>query len=146
MKESIGRRFGVSIIIALIGVALTFSSCKAKKSTTITTLNSKYLISKIVTPKFNDSFESQDYYVYFNSQGNVQAYIGCNNIGGSFQQRETEIEIGPLMSTKMYCRNMAAQEMALLNALEGSRSYSIQNETLILKGEGTELTLRKFKE
>jgi heat shock protein HslJ len=73
----------------------------------------------------------------------ISGNAGCNHYGGSYELNESEISIGPLFMTEMYCAEpdgVMAQESAYLAAIEGAATWDIQSGSLTLSDEaGTRL-------
>lgn len=146
MKKMSYKTFGPKFFIAILIITLTFSlSCKSMKSNEKEMeLIGEYQIVKIETDAFKDSFNDSSYVCYFQEDNFIQAFIGCNRIRGGYSLGKDRIEIGPLMSTKMYCRNMATQEMALLNCLEKATKVIAKDKGVSLVGINTEIILKKM--
>lgn len=69
------------------------------------------------------------------SDGNVTGSSGCNRYFGSYQLNNTEIKIGAVGSTLMFCADpdgLMAQETAYLSLLKNVTSYAISNNKLTL--------------
>jgi heat shock protein HslJ len=75
----------------------------------------------------------------FNNDGTLTGFSGCNNFNGGYTlsgkttEYGKEIAIGPLSSTKMYCADTADFETAYLNNLQHTQTYSIPNDTMLLR-------------
>ena len=84
---------------------------------------------------------------YFDEDGNLTGFGGCNNYSGSYQVdgEKIEIELGPL--TMMFCEQPEGtmdQEAAYLQALDSATSYRILGDALVMQdGNGQEVL--KFK-
>jgi heat shock protein HslJ len=67
---------------------------------------------------------------------------GCNNYNGGYNLtgQTTEfgktITIGPLASTAMYCADTADLESKYLASLQQTKTYSITNNKMLLRGAG----------
>jgi heat shock protein HslJ len=67
--------------------------------------------------------------------GNVTGFSGCNRYFGSYQLNKTQIKIGPIGSTLMYCTDpdgVMAQETSYHLLLLNVTSYAISNDKLTL--------------
>jgi heat shock protein HslJ len=62
---------------------------------------------------------------------------GCNQYGGSYTLSGSSLRMGPLASTRRACVDEALtrQETAFLRALDETRSWRINDNTLILSSE-----------
>ena len=78
----------------------------------------------------------------FNNDGTLSGFSGCNNYNGGYTLtgQTTEfgktITIGPLVSTKMYCADTADLESKYLANLQNTKTYSITNNKMLLRGSG----------
>jgi putative lipoprotein len=75
----------------------------------------------------------------FNNDGTLTGFGGCNNYNANYKLtgETTEfgktITIGPIASTKMYCAETSDQESKYLANLQNTKTYSIPNNTMILR-------------
>ena len=56
------------------------------------------------------------------------------NLTGQTTEFGKTITIGPIASTKMYCADTSDQESKYLANLQDTKTYSITNNTMILRG------------
>ncbi|HET6388284.1 META domain-containing protein [Hyphomicrobium sp.] len=78
------------------------------------------------------------------SADEVSGSGGCNSFSGPMATEDDAIKIGPLTATKMDCDGKGEIETEYFAALEAARSFSLQGDTLSLKGEDGSV-LVKFK-
>lgn len=77
--------------------------------------------------------------ITFNNDGTFSGFGGCNNYNGNYKLtgNTTEfgktITIGPIASTKMFCADTSDQESKYLANLQDTKTYSIPNNTMILR-------------
>jgi heat shock protein HslJ len=70
--------------------------------------------------------------------GQINGNIGCNGFGGKYTLNGDQIEFGPVMSTMMYCENVAEQESATLAVLQENANFVLDGNTLtITSGDGS---------
>ncbi len=71
--------------------------------------------------------------ITFNAENKFSGNAGCNRIAGSYQIREKSdsIRFSQVVATKMMCINGMETENKFLQALDETRTYIIQNDTLI---------------
>jgi heat shock protein HslJ len=72
----------------------------------------------------------------FGEDGSLTGNSGCNEYHGSYKTTGSEIEIGPLASTRMACGEPAGvmdQESQYLAALGTAATYKIEGKTLELR-------------
>jgi putative lipoprotein len=78
----------------------------------------------------------------FNNDGTLSGFGGCNNYNGGYTLtgQTTEfgktITIGPIASTQMYCADTADLESKYLASLQQTKTYSITNNKMLLRGAG----------
>lgn len=79
--------------------------------------------------------------LFFDDNGQVSAFGGCNNFNGPYQVSGELISIGPLFGTQMACAtDVGNQEATYLNAIQSAVSFESTLDTLILRdGFGQEV-------
>jgi heat shock protein HslJ len=75
---------------------------------------------------------SKTAFVQFGSGGKVSGFGGCNRFRGSYTFRDGALKIGPLMSTRMACPDIAA-EARVMRILETAAKAEATHLKLILK-------------
>jgi heat shock protein HslJ len=60
---------------------------------------------------------------------------GCNRFGGPIAIEDDAVKIGPLIATRMMCEGKMETETAYFAALEAARSFALEGDNLVLKGE-----------
>ena len=78
--------------------------------------------------------------------GNVTGATGCNRLNGSATAAAATITFGPLATTRALCTSdaLAAQEQAILTALQGTVSYSVAGSQLTIRyGSGQALVYQR---
>lgn len=71
----------------------------------------------------------------FDQAGKVNGNIGCNNVTGNYTvDNQSKIEFSKLATTRMTCPNMEI-ESEILNILNSSSSYSIENDSLTIQSQ-----------
>jgi heat shock protein HslJ len=69
----------------------------------------------------------------FSEDGNLAGSAACNQYHTTYLVNDSQIEIGPVATTRMMCPEpVMQQEMDYLNALQSAASYEIQGSDLIL--------------
>jgi heat shock protein HslJ len=74
----------------------------------------------------------------------VSGSAGCNNYNGSYQTDGSNIEFGPLATTRKMCnepRGIMQQETAYLAALEAAAEYDLRGNRLEIKDDEGDVTL-----
>ncbi len=79
--------------------------------------------------------------LFFDDNGQVSAFGGCNNFSGPYQVSAELINIGPLFGTQMACADdITNQEATYLNAIQSAVTFESTQDTLILRdGFGQEV-------
>lgn len=68
---------------------------------------------------------------------------GCNRISGPATISGSDIKLGPLISTRMFCEGKMEIEEAFIAALETAKTFELSTEELILK-DAAGAALAKF--
>lgn len=79
--------------------------------------------------------------LFFDDNGQVSAFGGCNNFSGPYQVSGDLVNIGPLFGTQMACAiDVSNQEATYLNAIQSAVTFEMTLDTLILRdGFGQEV-------
>ena len=79
-------------------------------------------------------------FLTFKPDGGVAGSTGCNTLGAVYTSDGDLLSFSPVMTTRMYCQEVAKTEQALLIAMDDTRRYVIDGETLqLVSGGGTTL-------
>jgi heat shock protein HslJ len=85
--------------------------------------------------------------ITFTEAGRAQGNSGVNTFGGSFQIIDTELEFGPMFTTRMAGPEPAmAHENRLLRALDGRRPYTFEADELVIGGGADEVRLHRTED
>ena len=80
--------------------------------------------------------EGSDMSVSFTEDGSINGNGGCNRFFGSLEQSDSGVNIGPLGATRRACEDaIMDREMAFLDALQNTRGFRTDNQTLELLGD-----------
>ena len=79
----------------------------------------------------------------FDSNGTMDANMGCNAISGDYTLSNGSISFGPVISTMMACMDNGSdkQERALVSAFNNSVNYQIDGDTLTITTQDGQITL-----
>lgn len=69
------------------------------------------------------------------AQGKISGAAGCNRFFGALSVTTTELRIGPLMSTKMFCSGRMDAEQAVMAALARVTSANRTGDVVELRDE-----------
>lgn len=123
------------VIVTFLSL-LVFSSC---------TVQQKVAQEKQITEKYwklislegkkiqvNENRQKEAHFVLKEEEHRVSGNTGCNSMGGSYEIADGNLlKFSKLFSTKMYCEAVP-YEKEFLKALENTRSFKIQDDTLFL--------------
>jgi heat shock protein HslJ len=80
--------------------------------------------------------------VTFKADGTLSGNTGCNGFGGSYTLADGAITFGNIISTLIACEEpVADQERAILSDFQGTRSYTIQGDTLTITSDNGQRAL-----
>lgn len=70
--------------------------------------------------------------IEFDSEGRMGGNVGCNGFGGEYSMKGGQIEFGPVMSTMMYCEEVAEQESSTLAVFQETATFVLDGDTLTI--------------
>ncbi len=70
--------------------------------------------------------------IQFDENGRAQGFGGCNRFSGSYKVEGTNLKLGPLASTKMFCAAGSEQEDSYFKALDAATTFKVKGATLKL--------------
>ena len=76
-------------------------------------------------------------------EGRVGGHSGCNSFGGDVRFIKNTMIISKVISTKMYCQGVPETEF--FNFLQQELVYRVENNTLILSGNGIDVMKFEIK-
>ena len=92
-----------------------------------------------------DVIEGTEVTATFDSgEGEVTGSAGCNSYFGSYELKGSELSIGPLASTEMWCESpqgVMDQEMAYLAALGAAETAEVEDAELCILCSGGQVLL-----
>jgi heat shock protein HslJ len=75
--------------------------------------------------------------IAFDAEGQMSGNVGCNGFGGEYSIQGDKIEFGPVMSTMMFCENVAEQESGTLAVFQETATFVLDGDTLtIISADG----------
>ncbi|MEL7120909.1 MAG: META domain-containing protein [Bacteroidota bacterium] len=110
----------------IILLFMTFLLCACPEDT-VELAGTTWTIISIEDQKTN----ADDWRVAFDEENRFSAFLGCNNMFGSVSLKAERIKIGPVMSTKMACRDMNFEDR-FVQLAEGIDGYKTENDLLYL--------------
>lgn len=94
--------------------------------------------------KIQDSATKKEMYLVLKkTESRVEGNGGCNAFSSTFTLQNNQITFGPLVSTKMFCQGIEA-ENEFFKALSSADHYYLKSNTLLLT-QGKVLRVAKFE-
>ena len=112
------------LFVVLLGI-LALSACSGKPSASIQ--GQWKLVSYNQTPAVPDVETSIEF-----KDGQMSGNVGCNGFSGEYTIDGDTITFGPVMSTMMFCENVADQESTVLATLQEKTSFVIDGNVLTI--------------
>lgn len=81
------------------------------------------------------------YTLRLTSEGRAEVKSDCNQCGGPYTLAEGSLTSGPLACTKVFC-GATSLDSKFVAALEGSRSFRITDDELVIEGGNAVLKFR----
>ena len=106
-------------------VMIVLSACAGGSSASVE--GQWKLVSYNQTPAVADIETSIEF-----KDGQMSGNVGCNGFGGEYKVNGDSIEFGPVMSTMMFCENVAEQESTVLVTLQEKTSFVIDGNILTI--------------
>lgn len=80
--------------------------------------------------------EAQPFLRFERDSSRVTGNTGCNLLSGPFSRAGTELGFGPVITTKRACLDESRnqREAELLGALQATRGFTVERDTLTLTG------------
>ncbi|AEH01023.1 META domain-containing protein [Lacinutrix sp. 5H-3-7-4] len=132
--------------ITMLFFTIILNACGANQAASNFTNNNKapqnILSGEFVVLSIDANNIEQKLTINFNNESNrVSGFSGCNNFSGSYSIINNAIEFSTIASTKKMCADNANNlvERQLLNHLNKVNSFNIENNTLTLYFNETEL-------
>lgn len=132
----------MKILLSLFAILIMAESCKSSKTATTETekkavmqtdvLSGTYIISAIE----NKTKVPKKLSIIFNAKSQtVSGFSGCNSFFSDYSITGNKIEFKGINTSKKYCPETMKIEKQILNALSKTKSFSIKDKVLTLKGE-----------
>jgi heat shock protein HslJ len=84
--------------------------------------------------------------VSFDAAGQVQGTVGCNSFSGRYTVKDSQLLLGPLVATEMFCEQISEQESAvfgIFNTGELNMTMEEQVMTLTSADQGSVVILQR---
>jgi len=114
-----------------------YSSCTSSNENTgkpnAAFSNTRWVLRALNDKKIYTPEGGKEIFITFTSDKNaVKGFGGCNNFFGTFVREKSNLTIGPVARTEMYCEGTMANEDAFMKALEVTVKYKIKGDELFL--------------
>jgi heat shock protein HslJ len=68
-------------------------------------------------------------------EGRIGATVGCNGLGGDLKMVPGQLQVGPIISTQMYCEGLMEQERIVAELLGASPAFFIENGRMGIRSD-----------
>ena len=75
-------------------------------------------------------------HLIFGPEGGLAGNTGCNNLSAVYTRDEDRIDVGPILTTRMYCAETAEAERQFLKGLREAEHWTISGDRLELTTAG----------
>jgi len=127
----------VEMILGTVAVLLVACASTNRSATRRNDLGGEWILQSITGEKDPDKMYSESRMptlLFDTSKMSVSGNNGCNRISGKYTLPGKEkIKLGPLVSTKMACPDIGNGETIFMNAIAKCNSFSVDDNTLVLK-------------
>ena len=87
--------------------------------------------------------DNSEMFVQFEEGGQLRGHAGCNRFSGSYELKDSSLQIGPLQSTRMACPEPAMSfEISFMEALQTAAKASIVGDKLVMREAKDIVTIR----
>ncbi len=100
-----------------------------------TFIDEKWTITSINDKPVNAKGVKKDYYVLFHKDRKLNAFAGCNKIGGDYSIKGDQVKISNIVATEMACAEMELEQL-LLKALAEADNIIQNNQYMYLRKKG----------
>lgn len=93
-------------------------------------LNKTWQWTVISGPQHDVAVIGPERYTIFLADGRAQVKFDCNGGGGTYEISRGRLSFGPMMSTKMFCRD--SQDIIFADNLQNAASFKVEDGVLYL--------------
>ena len=145
------RKLHLPLAALALGVVLSANTCSdkdnGKAGVSVDMIKGKWVLQSIEgnAVKMPEGIEQP--YLSIDSTGeNLSGYGGCNRIFGALKVSNDSISFPGLAATRMYCEATQKVENSFLEALNGTSTFKLKNDELVLMGSKEMAVLRRTAE
>jgi heat shock protein HslJ len=125
-----------SRVLTVLGIA-TLAGCQTlslfSASTAAPLRGTVWKIIELNAAPFEMPAANRTFALLLKKDGSFQAFAGCNELGGNYQQRANVLRLGPFLPTPKACTpSVLKLERIIVHAMEGGSFYKIENQQLSL--------------
>lgn len=123
----------LKINVLLLFVVFAFLSCSSSggQGTNTPLKNTRWLLRSLNDKKVMIPEGGREAYVFFKSDENkVNGSGGCNNFFGQYTKSKSNLKMGPIARTEMFCEGIMDTEDNFMKALEATVKYKITGNAL----------------
>ena len=117
------------ILIGLLAV-LILSACSGGSASSI--VGQWELVSHGSASSQTPAVDGVDTSIEFSADGKLNGTVGCNVFNGDYKVDGDTLTFSPVISTLMFCEDVAEQETSTLAVFSESASFVLDGETLTI--------------
>lgn len=145
----------VRIFILSLLVALTSVSCKQSEKliksepsqvatvTEMTQLEGQWFIKTIDDEPIQMPEQKEAFLEFHSTESRFSGYAGCNRFGGQVEMTNSELSVGMIMATKMYCPGIDLESRLMAMLQKSSWKINLSNDVLVLKNDKHSIELQR---
>lgn len=142
------NKFHLPVAALVLGMVLSANTCSNKGTATDAGARAagKWVLVSINGQPQQVAGGREQPFLNIDSLGrNVNGFAGCNRIFGSMVLHGDSMSFPGLAATKMYCQESQQLEDHFLQALNDTRTFTVQGDELKLKGTKELAVFRRTK-
>ncbi|RKD91304.1 META domain-containing protein [Mangrovibacterium diazotrophicum] len=145
----------IRIFIFMLLVALTAISCKHGEKLTkaeqsqqativeLSQLQGQWLLKTIDDEPIQMPEQKEAFLEFHSTESRFSGYAGCNRFGGQVEMTNSELSVGMIMATKMYCPGIDLESRLMAMLQKSSWKVNLLNDVLVLKNEQHSIELQR---
>lgn len=145
------RKLHLPLAALALGIILSANTCSdkdgGKDGVSADMVKGKWVLQSLEgnSVKMPEGIEQP--YLSIDSTGeNVSGYGGCNRLFGAIKISNDSISFPGLAATRMYCEATQKVENSFLEALNGTSTFTLKGNELVLKGSKELAVLQRTAE
>jgi heat shock protein HslJ len=130
------KRFALTILVILGGVALPLSASSASAQTGGSLANTSWVLAETAVQRaaFVPALGNPPPTLVFSNDGKISGSTVCNSYGGTYTQDGNQLNISEVISTLRACvdDSLNKQEQLMLSVLKGQAAFTLSGDKLSL--------------